>query len=370
MMSEQYTQHNIVIVDDDALMREIIADILATEKYSSQKFSSSAEAEKYLLNHPASLLLLDVSMPEEDGYSFLARLKKKPEFKDLPVIFMTGKGDIQDKIHGFELGAVDYIVKPFHRMDVLMRVKAHLRIVETHSENRQKLDQIEKAHQSMMVQAKDLPGARFGVYFNSLLEAGGDFYDVIQIDGDSYVYFIADISGHDIATSYVMPAVKALMKQCFKDSGDLEAELRSFNKSVKDSIPAEKFITGLMLLVNHRTKIVKIVNMGHLPPVIEPLDKEAALFDIQGDILGVHEEPQFGISELQLNEGDRIWLFTDGLLEKAEERLVWTENIHRLPEIISQVNEEGLSECCLSIAQKMSVCGKNEDDVLLMVLEV
>ena len=364
------SEHNIVIVDDDSVMREIVGDILATANYSSKKFASCAEAEEYLSEHPVSLLLLDVSMPQEDGYSFLARLKKDPAYNDLPVIFMTGKGNINDKIHGFELGAVDYIVKPFHRMDVLMRIKAHIRIVENHSEDRQKLDQLEKAHKSFMVQPEDIPEANFGVYFNSLLEAGGDFYDVIKLDENRYVYFIADISGHDIAASYVMPAVKALMKQCFKDGGNLEDELKSFNKSVKGSIPAEKFITGLMLLLNKKTRSVKIVNMGHLPPIIKPKGKNSFLVELNGDILGVHENPEFGYMDLELQEGDRIFTFTDGLLENPNERRVWTQNIKELTKKVSQLNEKDLNKFCLSIAEQMSVTGEKEDDVLLMILEV
>ena len=369
-MSNTNSEHNIVIVDDDNLMREIVADILLTENYSSKKFASCAEAEEYLSQHSASLLLLDVSMPQEDGYSFLARLKKNPDYKDLPVIFMTGKGDINDKIHGFELGAVDYIVKPFHRMDVLMRVKAHIRIVETHSENRQKLDQLEKAHKSFMPQAEDLPEAKFGIYFNSLLEAGGDFYDVIKLDEDRFVYFIADISGHDIATSYVMPAVKALMKQCFKEEGQLDEELTRFNQSVKDSIPAEKFITGLMILVNRKLNSVRIINMGHLPPVIIPQNEDAYLTDVQGDILGVHDKPHFDYLDLDLKKGDRIFTFTDGLLENPNERVVWTEGIKKLPAAMTALSENDLSKCCLQTAEKMSVTDQSEDDVLLMMIEV
>lgn len=361
-------KHRIVIVDDDSIIREIVGEILLSEGYEVEQFSNTADAETYLKNNNVSLLFLDVSMPVEDGYTFMARLKKQNYFKDLPVIFMTGKGAIDDKVQGFELGAVDYIVKPFHRMDVLMRAKAHIKIVETHNENKEKLSQIEKAHQSLMVQPQDIPEAKFGVYFKSLLEAGGDFYEVLKLDENRYVYFIADISGHDIATSYVMPAVKALMKQCFKDSSALQEELNSFNKSVKESIPESKFITALMILLDRKDNSALVVNMGHIPPVIKPFNANAYLAELDGDVLGVHNNPIFGVQNLHLSKGDKIILFTDGLLESGTK--IWPEELKSLPEKIDELSSESLDKECKALIQKMGASQNSGDDILLMMVEV
>ncbi|MCM8525044.1 MAG: response regulator [Lentisphaeraceae bacterium] len=362
------SQHCILIVDDDTVMREIVGDILTSEGYNVKKFSDTQGVESFLKENKVSLLFLDVSMPQEDGYTFLKRLKGQECFKDLPVIFMTGKGEIDDKVYGFELGAVDYIVKPFHRMDVLMRAKAHIKIVETHNENRQKLSQIEQAHQSMMVHPDNLPEARFGIFFKSMLEAGGDFYEVIKLDEKHYAYFIADISGHDIATSYVMPAVKALMKQCFKDSGSLNDELQSFNKSVKESLPDGKFITSLMLLVDREQNKITFVNMGHIPPLIKPLAGSAYLVDLEGDILGVHDNPVFGVLEQQFQEKDKVILFTDGLLENNNK--IWTKDLNQLPSAVDEIQDANLNSFSEKLASKMNALEKNLDDILVMAIEV
>ncbi|MCM8539698.1 MAG: response regulator [Lentisphaeraceae bacterium] len=360
-------QHCILVVDDDTIMREIVGDILSDEGYSVEKFSDTKGVEDFLKSNKVSLVFLDVSMPSEDGYTFLKRLKSEDSHKDLPVIFMTGKGEIDDKVYGFELGAVDYIVKPFHRMDVLMRAKAHIKIVETHNENRDKLSQIEKAHQSLMVLPESLPEAKFGIYFKSMLEAGGDFYEVIKQDDQHYAYFIADISGHDIATSYVMPAVKALMKQCFKDSSNLNDELKSFNKSVKESIPEDKFISSLMLLVDRENSKVTFINMGHLPPVFKPVNKKAYIIDLEGDILGVYDEPVFGILQQSINKDDKVVFFTDGLLEN--DKKIWTQDIKLLPAAVDKILETDLNLFSENLASTMNALDNNLDDILVMTIQ-
>ncbi|MCF6172938.1 MAG: response regulator [Campylobacteraceae bacterium] len=72
------------------------------------------------------LILLDIMMPEIDGYEVCRRLKKNPELQDIPVIFVTAKGDTEDIVQGFEVGAVDFIMKPFRQAEVCARVKTHL----------------------------------------------------------------------------------------------------------------------------------------------------------------------------------------------------------------------------------------------------
>lgn len=367
-MSEIF-QHIIAVVDDDYFMREVVSEILNQEGYNPMVFSSVNEAEKYLLENPVSLLLLDVTMPEEDGYSFLKRLKKNSLFTDLPVIFMTGKGDINDKIHGFELGAVDYIVKPFHRMDILMRVKAHIKIVESQNFDKAKLSQLKEAHRSLMPLPEDLPDASFAVHFNSYLEAGGDFYEVLKVDAEHFVYFIADISGHDISTSYVMPAVKALMKQCFKESGELLAELKNFNNSVKESIPDGKFITAALVIADRSQKSFSIINMGHLPAILLKNDGSSEFIEVEGDILGVHENPEFGSVSINVEKGDRIILYTDGLLESSAGK-VWAGCLEELKQAVESTKSYSLKSTPESLAAKVLKPDSVNDDVLILAIEV
>ena len=190
------------------------------------------------------------------------------------------------------------------------------------------MSQINKAHVSQMKKPDELPRARFGIYFKSFQEAGGDFYDVIELDQlGSYAYFIADISGHDIATSYVMPAVKVLLMELMKSCGDLKERLLQFNKSVIEMIPEDKFITAQLLIINRKEGRAELINMGHTPLIHLDGGDTAALIECPGDILGMHPQPEFGFKTLNIKPYDRFILYSDGLLESDKKRAVWTERL-------------------------------------------
>jgi len=88
--------------------------------------TSGAETNKLLERTKPDIILLDIMLPDEDGFSICKRIKSNPDFEDIPIIFLSAKHDIKDKIKGFELGAVDYITKPFEDIEVIVRVQNHL----------------------------------------------------------------------------------------------------------------------------------------------------------------------------------------------------------------------------------------------------
>jgi CheY-like chemotaxis protein len=102
----------VIIVDDNPANLRIGKNILS-ERYSVATAPSAAKLFALLENNKPSIILLDIDMPEMDGFEAIKILKSKPETKDIPVIFLTGMSDPQDEKKGRALGAVDYIIKPF-----------------------------------------------------------------------------------------------------------------------------------------------------------------------------------------------------------------------------------------------------------------
>ncbi|MEE9913917.1 MAG: response regulator [Deltaproteobacteria bacterium] len=90
---------------------------------------------------PPDLILLDIMMPEMDGYEVCRQLKGQPETRDIPVIFLTAKTEIEDEVNGFELGAADYITKPISPPILLARVRTHLRLKRITDYLKSKMDQ-------------------------------------------------------------------------------------------------------------------------------------------------------------------------------------------------------------------------------------
>ena len=120
--------YNILIVDDNPTNLSVIVDYLEDSGLTilvSQDGESSIKRAKYA---KPGIILLDILMPGIDGYETCIRLKNDPQTKDIPVIFMTALSSTEDKVKGFEVGAVDYVTKPIQPEEVLARIKLHLQV--------------------------------------------------------------------------------------------------------------------------------------------------------------------------------------------------------------------------------------------------
>lgn len=117
----------IYCVEDDDNIRDLVVYALKTGGFEAQGFADGDALWEGLSQRKPSLIVLDIMLPGEDGISILTRLKKYDETKDIPVILLTAKSAEYDKVQGLDLGADDYITKPFGVMELLSRIRAVLR---------------------------------------------------------------------------------------------------------------------------------------------------------------------------------------------------------------------------------------------------
>ena len=120
----EVNQVKLLIVDDDDGLRETLADFFEQEGYEVAAAATTAEARAVLTSFAADLLLLDINMPGGDGLTFGAELRARIA---TPIIFLSGKGSMVDRVVGLEIGADDYLAKPFELRELLARVRAVLR---------------------------------------------------------------------------------------------------------------------------------------------------------------------------------------------------------------------------------------------------
>lgn len=117
----------IYVVEDDTNIREIEAFALKNSGYQVEDFACAADFSKRLHEKPPDLVLLDIMLPDEDGLSLLKKMRLRPDTAMIPVILITAKTTELDKVKGFDIGADDYVTKPFGVMELISRVKALLR---------------------------------------------------------------------------------------------------------------------------------------------------------------------------------------------------------------------------------------------------
>lgn len=117
---------NVLIVDDVPDNIQVAMNFLKEEPYNLSFATRGQEALALMKTHEYDLILLDIMMPEMDGYEVCRRIKAEPRLQDIPIIFVTAKVDVDSISQGFRAGAVDYLCKPFHAEELLARVNTHL----------------------------------------------------------------------------------------------------------------------------------------------------------------------------------------------------------------------------------------------------
>ncbi|MBE0639610.1 MAG: response regulator [Bacteroidales bacterium] len=129
MQTEKFEKrHTILIVDDIPKNIELAANILQSKNYNITFATSGDAALEKIKSIDFDLILLDVMMPGMDGFEVCKQLKNNPKTKEIPIIFLTAKSETENVVKGFELGAVDYVTKPFSTEELLARVKTHIDI--------------------------------------------------------------------------------------------------------------------------------------------------------------------------------------------------------------------------------------------------
>ena len=125
-MAEEVSKGNILIVDDAPENLDLLVKILAEQGYSVRPAPDGEFALNFAHSVALDLILLDIKMPNMDGYVVCERLKADKRTREIPVIFLSALGEMKDKVKGFKVGGVDYITKPFQVEEVLARVETHL----------------------------------------------------------------------------------------------------------------------------------------------------------------------------------------------------------------------------------------------------
>ena len=130
-------RQRIIIIEDERDIVELVRYNFRKEGFEVESFSRGRDGLEYLRRSPADLVLLDIMLPDEDGFEICKRLRADERLKTLPVIFLTAKSEEMDRVLGLEIGADDYVVKPFSPRELVARVKAVLRRQERVADKRE-----------------------------------------------------------------------------------------------------------------------------------------------------------------------------------------------------------------------------------------
>ncbi|MGC2293529.1 MAG: SpoIIE family protein phosphatase [Candidatus Acidiferrales bacterium] len=316
-------QKSILIVDDTPINIGVISgalkDSFATKVATSGEKALSIASGK----EQPDLILLDIMMPEMDGYEVCRRLKANPDTRDIPVIFLTSQTEAEDETKGFEVGAVDYIHKPFSAAVVKARVRTHLMLREAHAQIARQLVEINtELEMARQIQLSILPsstpkltGMDIVARYIPMTSVAGDFYDFIVVDERHVGILIADVSGHGLPAALIASMLQVALTAQARHVSEPGKVLAGLNKALCGKFQ-QNFVTAAYVYVDLEKNTMNYAGAGHPPLLLwrKSTGRASQLLE-NGLVMGQFEEATFDSLQGPIETGDRFVLYTDGILE-------------------------------------------------------
>ena len=375
-------QKLILIVDDTPTNIGVISGALK----DSYKTKIATNGEKALALASAEekpdLILLDIVMPGMDGYEVCSRLKSDPATSEIPVIFLTGQTGAEDETRGFEVGAVDYVHKPFSPAVVRARVRSHILLREARAQLAAQLlalnNELEMARQIQLSilphSIPQLPGLRIAARYLPMTSVAGDFYDFIQIDDKHIGILVADVSGHGLPSALIASMLQVALKGQAHHATEPAEVLKGLNLALCGKF-THNFVTAAYIYMDLENYLLRYAGAGH-PPVLQwrrAAGKTGELLE-NGLVLGMVEEAGYETLELALEPRDRYVLYTDGVVEAANpaRELYGTDRFKRFMDSSRALDTDPFADACLAeIAKWTGQSGEQsqQDDITLLVID-
>lgn len=328
---------HLLIVDDNAINRRILVGILRKESYALSTAADGEEAVEAARRDPPDLILLDIMMPAKDGYQVCADLKTDPRTEHVPVIFLTALADPADKIKGLELGAVDYITKPFDAGEVLARVRNQIKIQRLTEDLRRANRGLREQQalidadlraaagiQRSLVPAVPPPLAAVDVAWRFIpcQRVGGDLFNLVALGPHHLAAYVIDVSGHGVPSAMVTVSLSQFLSlhagRLYAHGTTEPAAPADVLRRLDREYPIErfdKFCTVAYTLLDLRDGRLRYSVAGHPHPLVQRGDGRLEALEAGGPIIGLGGAVPFEEAETHLAPGDRLILYTDGVVE-------------------------------------------------------
>src|SRR5512135_499371 len=327
----------ILIVDDIRANVDVLVQALRND-YKLSVALDGTSALRSVEKNPPDLVLLDIMMPGIDGYEVCRRLRENEQTRDIPVMFLTSLEDVQDKARGFEIGANDYLTKPFEILEVKARVRSLVRA-------KAYADAIREAREMELSIAREiqmgiLPSdlspctTGTGLDIHAVLEpaqqVGGDLYDVLRADDDRVAVVLGDVSGKGIPASLFMAVTVTLVRSMARQYDRPEDILRHVSDELVTQNPRKMFVTMGCLVYDLKSRRVTCANAGHNPTVLLRCGEPPRfVFPSTGMVAGLFPGNPISGESLDMQAEDTLVLFSDGVTEafSKDEELFGNERL-------------------------------------------
>ncbi|MCB0167169.1 MAG: response regulator [Anaerolineae bacterium] len=323
---------HLLVVDDNEMNRDMLSRRLKRQGHTVSVAVNGRDALTILQQEAFDLVLLDIMMPEMNGYETLERMKADKNLSYIPVIMISAVDEIDSIVHCIQLGAEDYLSKPFNNTLLKARIGASLEkkrlrdrqaayIRQLDIENRRKSIELENARRMQLsllpASPPTLPHLDIAAYQETASEVGGDYYDFSVQTDTKLLITIGDATGHGVASGLLVSMTKASLLATSET--DLMTLTQKINHILNEIDLGVQLNMALMLVELTQTQPGQMTVRacgGGMPPIyLLRANGDLEELIISGLPLAITKEALYKITEFNLSSGDVMLLMTDGLSE-------------------------------------------------------
>jgi serine phosphatase RsbU (regulator of sigma subunit) len=372
---------DILLVDDKPANLRLLSQMLADAGYNVRAVTSGKRALDSIKIAQPNLILLDIKMPEMDGYSVCEHLKKDPQTQHIPVIFISALDDIHDKIKAFQVGGVDYITKPFQIEEVLARTKTHLELQKLQGQLRQANKKFERElmlagrvqTSFLPTELPEVPRWGLSVKLKPARETSGDFYDVFALPDGKLGITVADVVDKGVGAALFMVLCWSLIRTyAIEFSSRPEQVMKLVNHRIAIDTIGDQFVTVFFGVLDPANGKLIYSNAGHCPPVQWSSHENGRCNELlsTGTVLGIFEEQSWEQKEIQMNSGDVIVIYSDGIPDAQNEQGIFFDKARLLEAICSRGLESAVKirDGILADVEEHMAGAHQVDDIALLVI--
>lgn len=323
---------HLLVVDDLEANRDLLARRVQRMGHVAD-LAENGKAAVDMLGHGSwDLVLLDITMPEMDGYETLRRIKDDPALEHIPVIMVSAIDETDSVVRCIELGAEDYLTKPFNPVILRARIESSLNKKRLADQKQATLQALareleigRRIQQGFLPQQlPQLAGWRIAALCQPARQVGGDFYDALTLPGGQLAFVVADVCDKGVGAALYMALFRSLLRAMLiqAPAGETASATLVRNLSFLNDYIAEEhgrdnmFATMFVGILDPRSGGLSYVNAGHDPP----LHNRRATATVEGlaptgPAVGMMPGARFAVASAILAPGDQLLAFTDGASE-------------------------------------------------------
>ena len=333
-MKDPQSKAHILVVDDNEDNRDLLCRRLQRQGHKVTTAENGQRALDLISQTPFDLVLLDIMMPVMDGFEVLSRIKADSSLRDLPVIVISAGTEMDQVVRCVELGAEDYLSKPFNASLLRARIGSSLEkkfLRDADLRSKQALEEVNRKLSTELLEAAEYVRSLLPLPLNSEVITdwqflpctylGGDSFGYRWLDEDRFATYLLDVCGHGVGAALLSITVMDVLEGLSLNDTDFfnpASVLSALNRAYPMEKHNGKFFTAWYGVYDRRDSTLTYASAGHPPAVLIDSKSRRTLLKTPGPSIGLLPAPSYAAATVPVDRPSKLMLFSDGVYENIK----------------------------------------------------